>query len=44
VLGPLKEFAAVFLQHGIAVILGAMLLSWGAWILHRMTSFSIGRR
>ena len=43
-LEPLKAFAAIFAKHGIAVILGAILLSWGAWILHRMTSFAIGRR
>jgi hypothetical protein len=30
-------------QHGIALILGAMLLSWAAWILHRMRTISFGK-
>ena len=30
-------------HHGIALILGAMLLSWGAWILHRMRTMSFGK-
>ena len=28
-------------QHGIAVIVAAMLLSWAAWILHRMRTMRI---
>jgi serine/threonine-protein kinase len=30
-------------QHGIALILGAMLLSWAGWILHRMRTMSFGK-
>ena len=41
---PLKGFAAVFSKHGIAVILGAIVLSWGAWILHRMTTGGFSKR
>jgi hypothetical protein len=30
-------------QHGVALILGSMLLTWGAWILHRMTTMTFGK-
>jgi hypothetical protein len=38
-----RALPGAVVQHGIAVILGAMLLSWAAWILHRMRTMSFGK-
>jgi serine/threonine protein kinase len=35
---PFQGILPVFVQHGVALVLGAMLLTWGAWLLHRMTA------
>jgi hypothetical protein len=40
---PFTGFLPAIQQHGVALILGAMLLSWGGWILHRMTTMTFGR-
>jgi len=39
----LRGLPGAVAQHGIALTLGAMLLSWAAWILHRMKSMSFGK-
>jgi serine/threonine protein kinase len=35
---PFHGLLRAFAQHGVALVLGAMLLTWGAWLLHRMTA------
>jgi serine/threonine protein kinase len=40
---PFRGLLSALGQHGVALILGAMLLSWGAWILHRMTTMTFGK-
>jgi serine/threonine protein kinase len=35
---PLQGLPGEFVQHGVALVAGSMLLTWGAWLLHRMTA------
>jgi serine/threonine protein kinase len=35
---PFRGLLPALVQHGIALTLGVMLLTWGAWLLHRMTA------
>jgi len=34
---PFQGLPAVLVHHGVALVVGTMLLTWGAWLLHRMT-------
>jgi serine/threonine protein kinase len=38
---PFRGLLTVLARHGVALVLGAMLLTWGAWLLHRMTARKI---
>jgi serine/threonine protein kinase len=40
---PVSGLLPALGHHGIALILGVMLLSWGAWILHRMVVTNFGK-
>jgi len=41
---PLGGMAGDLAAHGAAFLLGVALLTWGAWILHRMTGWGFGSR
>ncbi len=35
---PFQGLLPALVHHGVALVLGTMLLTWGAWLLHRMTA------
>src|SRR5262249_37754188 len=35
---PFRGLLPGLIHHGVALTLGAILLTWGAWLLHRMTA------